>query len=881
MRRLLDRVALRVRSLFRARAADDSLTSEIELHLQEEIDDLIARGLSPREARTAALRAFGPRASIEEACRDTRRVAAIEQLRQDLRISLRSLAKQPLLVAPAVLSIALAIATNTTTVGLTFDLLFARPTAADPGALVSIQIGGSSHASHQRWRDLEESGSLASVAGYSIESSVNWRGADQSASLVPMIVTANYFDLLRTAFALGRGFTADEGRAERDPAVAVVTHGFWRTRLGADPAIVGRTLMVNGQTYTVLGVLPPDFRAMPGLGLAPEIYLPLSRALAPDLGDPDAGHVQLIGRLRASQSMDAAQAALTAAVRQRDPASRTSARLTPAGSVANLLPVGDAVNGFFALLVMAVGLVLAIACANVAGLLLARATTRRHEMAVRVALGASRRRLVQQLLTEGFWLALAGTVAGLFVTAAIATLLGRLRLLPLPLPLAVELRVPLDARMFSYALALTLATTMMSALVPALQATRRSQIHPLKHDEPAVAHRRWTMRRLLVAGQMTVVMVLLVVAAIFLRNLGRARTIDPGFETARALVAKIGLVHGRYTRDTTRTLLETAVERVNGLPGVAAASYAWAAPLVRGGRTTGSRLAIEGVGDVQATYESNFVGPDFFRATNVRLVSGREFAATDRAGGGDVAIVNEEFVRLYFAGVDPIGRTIALPGRERPYSTTIVGVVANGKHRTLGEAQRAAIYEPFAQRAGAHDAVHVFVRTTGDPRSVARDVERRIQDLDGSASVDVQTMEQALAFALMPSRAGAALLGALAVLGMSLALVGMFAVVSYSVSRRRAEIGVRLALGATHGAVMRLVLREAAVLAAIGVALGLAVATFVTAPLAMFLVGNLSPTDPASFAGAALLLVAVSVGAAWIPARGATLIDPAASLRSE
>jgi putative ABC transport system permease protein len=885
--RLFDRVMLRVRSLVQPQAVDDSLRGEIELHLQQEIDDLVAKGMAPDVARAAARRAFGPRTVIEDACRDTRRVAFVEHTLQDLRQALRSLTRQPLLVAASTLSIALAVAANTTIVGLAMELLFSRPSAADPGSLVSIQVGGGSHVSHERWRDLEASGAVATLAGYSIETSVNWRGTEQSLTLVPMIVTANYFDLLDTPLALGRGFTASEARADLDPSVAVISDAFWRHKLGGDPAIIGRPLTLNGQPYTVVGVLPRAFRSMPGLGLSPEVYVPLSRALAPDLHEATAGHVMLVGRLFPGQSVAQGAAALTAAARRlaetRGDTRAADVRLSPAGSIANLLPVAGAINLFFAVLVVVVGLVLSIACANVAGLLLARATTRRHEMAVRVALGASRRRLIQQLLAEGFWLALAGTACGLLGTAAASAVLARWQIAPLPLPLPIELHVPFDARMLAYALILTIVTTLLSALAPALQATRRSQMQALKHEEPRIAHRRWTLRRLLVVAQMAIVLVLLVVASIFLRNLSRARTIDPGFEVARALVAELGFVQGRQTRDSSRVLLESAVEQIAALPGVRSASYAWAAPLVRGGRTTGTPAIIDGVGDVQLTYESNVVGPEFFRTMNVRVLSGREFTVTDRSGGGPVAIVNQEFVARYCRGIDPVGRTLSLPGaRDRSYVATIVGVVANGKHRTLGELPRAAIYEPYAQRAAnSPGTAHVFVRTADDPRSIVRDVARRIQDLDPSASVAVRPMEEALAFAFTPSRAGAMLLGSLGVIGMLLALLGMFAVVSYSVSRRTPEIGLRMALGASRAAVMRLVMREAAVLAGMGVAIGLVVASFVTTPLTIFLVAGLSPTDPASFAGTALLVVIVSVAAAVGPARRATRIDPVASLRSE
>ena len=883
MRRLFDRLKLRLQSLVRPQAVDDSLRGEIELHLQQEIDDLVAKGMSPAAARAAAVRAFGPRTAIEDACRDTRRVAFMEQTVQDLRQALRAVTRQPLLVAASTLSIALAVAANTTIVGVAAELLLSKPSAANPHELFNVFMGGGSHTSYSRWRELDESRALAGIAGYSIESTVTWRGPERSENVGPMIVTPNFFDVLGVPTALGRGFTAAEARPELGAAIVVVSHRFWRERLDSDPQVLGRTIVVNAQTYTIIGVLPERLRSLPGLGLSPELYLPISRSLVPDLNERNAGHVMLVGRLAPGQTMEVGRAAL-GAVGQRIAAADDDKRFgslpafTPVGSAALLLPNANTINSFFVLLIVAVTLVLAIGCANVAGLLLARGTTRRHEMAVRVALGASRRRLVQQLVAEGFWLAVAGTICGLALTAMFDRLLQRVQL---PLPLQITLRSPIDGRMLFYSLVLAVIATLLSALAPALQATRPSQLTALKRDGSAIVHRRWTLRRLLVAGQMAIAVVLLVGSALFLRNLGRAERIDPGFEPMQTLLAQIGFVQGRHTRETSRTLLENAVERVHALPGVQSASYAWAAPLVRGGRTSGARMTIDGVGDVQVMYETNFVGPGFFRTLLIPVVRGREFTGADRSGGANVAVVNEEFVRRYLQGVEPIGRVLHMPADKTPYPVQIVGVVGNIKHRTVAETPRAAIYEPYAQRAGSHSVVHVFVHTTGESGSLGTEIRRTLEQLDASASVRVDQLWQALSSAFLPSRLAAGVLGILGSIGLLLALLGMFAVVSYSVSRQTPEIGVRMALGATRGAVMRMVMREAAVLAGIGVAIGLGIASFATPPLATFLVAELSPTDPVSFAGTALVVVIVSVAAAIGPARRATRIDPVASLRSE
>jgi predicted permease len=810
-------------------------------------------------------------------------VAVLEHVAQDLRYSLRSLLGQPMLVAASLLSIAVAIGANTTIFSLATSLMFAMPTARDADRLVHIRMGSGSHVSHQQWRDLSESGALAGLTGFDVETTINWRNGDSSTTVVPLIVAANFFDVIATPMAMGRGFTAGEAQAERDPTVAVVSHGFWEDTLGRDPDVIGRTLVLNGRPYTVLGVLPRGLRSIVGFGLAPEVYLPLSRGLAPDIDNPDDGAVQLVGRLFDGQSVGEGRAAVeTAGHRLAAKYGRRNfgrvEQFSPAGSTDQLGSL-TAVALFFGVLLVAVGLVLAIACANVAGLLLARASGRSREMAVRIALGASRWRVVQQLLAEGFWIAVGGAVLGLLLMQLLMGLLGQVSL---PLPLPLELRADLDWRLLAYTLVLTMATTLLCALAPALQATKQAQ-WPALRQGGAGGPRRWSLRNALVVGQIAVALLLLVTASLFVRNLSHAARLDPGFDTKNTMAGLIGFVEGRYPDERRTAWLEQAVERARTLPGVVAAGYAYGAPLtVRNGMGVGTELTLESTGATfHAGYQTNFVGPGFFEALAIPVIAGREFRPDDRRGAPEVAIVSQAFVQQYLGTIPPVGQRIRLPGPDdSTYPAEIVGVVGDTQFRSLGEAPRPAIYEPYAQRSRGQRVAHVFVRTTPEAPLAPKDVSRALSELDPLTAVDVRSTYDALAFAFLPSRLGAGLLGALGLLGLMLAMAGLFAVVSYAVSRRTSEIGIRMALGASSSRVVRLVVQDAALVTITGVVLGLGAAWLVTQPLAIFLIEGVQG-DAIAFVGATVLLVLVSLLAAWGPARRAVGIDPASALRCE
>jgi putative ABC transport system permease protein len=879
MQRLFDVVRLRARSLFQSRHADAELDRELRAHLEHQIEENIGNGMSPEEARRVALANFGGVENVREEARDARGVNVVENVARDLRYTLRALKREPMLLVAATVSIALGAAGNIAVFSLARAFVLAPPDLREPASLVYVGTSHRSHASYQRWLDLEASGGLEHFAGYSFDNEINWLDGGAAVSITPMMVTANFFEVTGVPVARGRGFSSTEARAELDPHVVVVSHDFWQRKLAGDSAVIGRSLILNGESYTILGVLPPHLRGVAGFGISPCIYVPLNKALLPDFARPHARLVKLLGRLKPDQSLTEGRAAV-------DAIDRRLARLTGDtlyGGVQDFTLVGGlgsskmsrTVGVFIALLGIVSLFVLLIACANVAGLLIARGARRRQEIAIRLAIGGSRGRIVQQLLIEGLWLALIGTAAGLALS------LGFMRVVnstALPMPIPIELHLSPDRAVFLCAIGLVVLTVVACALLPAIHATRLTLVPALKREEPFYIMRRFTTRGVLLTGQVTVSTVLLVTALLFLRNLTRAQVTDPGFETDHALMAQVGFVQGRPDADHS-AFLQAAVERAAALPGVDAAAYAASIPLTTRGSTSGQSARIgDNPNAEHVEFAKQLVGPGYFSAMGIRVLGGREFLAADGPGAPRVATINQEFVRRYFRGSNPIGQRLRFSA-ENSSEIEIVGVVTDGKYVTLGEDQRAAMYFPLRQESDGLRVAFVVARTRGKPIPLIKPMRDALGDLDRSTSVVVEPMSSALEFALLPSRIGGAILGTLGILGLVLAAFGLYTIVSYNVSRRIGEIAIRSALGASRGAILRLAIRDASLHVGVGVALGLGISAVVTAPLRAFLVAGLSATDPAAFAGTALVFLAVSVAASWLPARHATRVSPVVAMR--
>ncbi len=530
------------------------------------------------------------------------------------------------------------------------------------------------------------------------------------------------------------------------------------------------------------------------------------------------------------------------------------------------------------MLLIVVGMVLLIACTNVASLLLARASSRSHELAIRLALGASRRRVVRHLLAESLLLSGLGAVAGLIINLACARLI---RSLTLPVPVPIDIIVLPDWRLLWYSLGAVLVSALLCGLLPALKAVRRDVNNTLKQEEHQVP-RTWSLRTVLVAGQLAVSIVLLATGLLFVHNLLRATSMNPGFDAAHSIWAYMRLVPDRYgdtDQSKQRSLVRSALERLKGLPGVESASITERVPL-NSNCVVGTRLrADNSANPVPVEYECNSVGPDYFRTIGIPILRGREYSAADTQRSPSLVIVNESLARAVFGEADPVGRTMTTDFANDK-TMLIVGVAKDSRYFTLSEKQKFALYEPYFARQEAVN-LHFLVRTTGPPTAYVKPITEVLDGLDPTAVVETKPMSKALGLGLLPSRAAAAMLGTMGLLGLVLAAIGLYGVLLYSVSSRTREIGLRAALGASPSDVLRIILRHSLMLVDSGLVAGLALAFLAMQPLALFLVPGLSTFDSATFLGAITALATVALVATLAPVLRALRVDPMIALRYE
>jgi putative ABC transport system permease protein len=826
----------------------------------------------------------------------------VDTFASDLRFAARLLRRHPGLTLVAVLSLALGIGVNTTIFSVVNAVLLAPLPLHEPERLVEIYTSPVPDmpyltTSYPDFLDLRaQVDALSGLMAHALVRGVLARDG-RSELAMGEVVTDNYFDLLGVRPALGRAFLPEENRAEGTHPVLVASHGFWQRRLGGRADVVGSRLRLSGVEYEVVGVAPPGFKGtIPGL--APEFWTPVMMVgklsfsgIQSSSPSPGATRVEqrgtrwlfVTGRLAPGRSVAEARAQVETVVarlvRQYPDVNDKLKASVLASRDVRLHPLVDGVlTPAAALLLGAVALVLLIACANVANLLLARAAARRREMAVRLAVGAGRGRLVRQLLVESLLLAALGGLFGVGLALVGTRLVAALQP-ALPVPLAFEF--DLDANVLLFALGATLATAFVFGLVPALQASRPALVPALKDaaaDAPT-GRRRPALGDALVVGQLAVSLLLLVAGALLLRGLLRAHRIDPGFAPERLATVSLNLQMMGYSPEQAIAFQRRMVGELRARPGVESVALVTRLPLA-------SDINMEGIlvpgrhkpGDDATPVDATWVEPDYFAVLGVPLVEGRGFRDADRQGAPLVAVINQAMARRFWPDRSAVGERFYTDGFGGP-PVEVVGVVRDYKVRDLGEQPRPYIH--FCWHQGPTRSTTVVARTAGPAAAAVGELRRAVQAMDAQAVfTDEGTLVDLLRATLAPTRVAAGLLGTFAGLALLLAAVGLYGVIAWSVARRTRELGVRVALGARSGDVLRLVLGQGLRLVAIGIALGSLGALAATRVLSSLLYG-VSAADPLAFALGALVLLGVALLANLVPALRASRVDPLVALRHE
>ena len=813
-------------------------------------------------------------------------------LYQDVKYGLRMLVKSPGFTLVAVLSLTLGIGANTAIFSLVNATLLRPLPVSDPQHLVTVSTTdlknpGNLPLSHLNFRDLRAQNSVfADMAAFTFNQ-VNYSTGRESEQIPVQLVTANYFSLLGAQPALGRGFLPEEETAAAP--VAVISDGFWQRSLGSDPAIVGKTLTLNRVPYTVIGVAPKHF-AGTLLGGGPSAWLPISRALVPQPAWWETRRGLFLfafGRLKPGVTPQQADSNLRTVFTNLEQAFPVDNKGRSAAAVplldARLDPTGrggNQVTRLSSVLMVVVGIVLLIACGNIANLLLARASKRRREVAIRLALGAKRSRLISQLLTESVMLSILGGAGGLLLAY---WSLDAIVAAQLPLPFPADDALALDPRVLAFTVGLALATGILFGLAPALQASKADVVPVLKNELiPSATGGRglrsfFSLRQVLVVVQVALSVMSLIAGGLFLRDLRHAQAIDPGFVTSGVLMANFNLTREGYTPERGALFHDRVIERLRSVPGVQNAAIAQVPPLAGGLLRSVLMEGADTTTKDRVLVQVNTVSPSYFQTMGIPILRGRDFSETDTAMAPEVVVVNETMAQQFWKGEDPIGKRFKFFGNTE--FTTVVGVARNSKYNGVAEDPLPFIYEALKQNYTPGGAIHV--RTAGDAAGLATGVRQAIREIDPTLSMfNVRTLEEQVDGSLRQQRMNVILLTGFGVLALLLASIGLYGVASFSVAQRTREIGVRMALGARPSSVLGLVLGNGLALVGIGLGVGLA-ASFALAGTMQALVAGVNPRDPVTFIATPAILGAVALLATYIPARRATRIDPLIALRTD
>ncbi len=894
---ILSRIGSGLENLFRKTRIDRDLDAEVRSYADLLAQEKMRAGLTPEEAGRRARIDLGGIEQVKEDVRDVRAGASLDSFLQDLRYGARMLRQDPGFAAIAILTLALGIGASTAVFSL-FNIILLEPLPYGQAEKIVMPIRLVPPSLNLGYEEinwgLPESQSLIHQSrafqsvGVLKNDSFNLTGVGEPALLDGIRVSAGFFPTMGVAPALGRTFTAEEDQPGQEHET-ILSYRLWLDRFGGSRDILGRSVQLNSSAYTVVGVMPRGFvfpRAedMPAAFNFPresQLWVPLALPAAKAHRD-DPDELSVIARLKPGISLAQAQAEMNVFARtreQQNPGGQGwfDSRVTPLARVV----AGDTWRPLI-LILCAVCVVLLITCANIASLLLTRSLTRRKEFSLRVALGASRRRIIRQLLTES--LLLAATAGFLGILAARVGIYLVKVFGPGNIPRLAE--VGLDLRVLAFAIGITLATGFLFGLAPARGAGRCDLVESLKEgglrSAGSVAGQR--LRKTLLVSEVALALLLVVAAGLLLQTFFHLLSVDPGFNRSRVLTFELSLPDSKY-RDTAHivALYRRILDRLQSVPGVQSVGIIKTVPM--GGATDGSgiRFTEDPPRDSRELSYANFVvgSPGFFSAVGTPVLSGREFLETDVLDSAPVAIINNAMAKKFWPGQDPLGQHVGLGSKRYPLMT-IVGVVADIKHLSFREVPGPEMYVPFTQKSyPSLLTMQVVLRTKTDPTAMTASARDAIHSVDPDLPLaGVTTLDALVQNSMAQPRFSVLLLGAFAALALLLASIGLYGVMAYSVGQRTQEIGIRMALGAQRRTVFGMILREGIGLALFGIAIGVSVALGVTQTMAAFLYG-VRPADPLTFATVSIVLLGVALAASYIPARRATRVDPMVALRHD